>query len=123
VVTDRMNDNTSADSCQTLLKQWLGQCGKHVECSVSQQSCLPTRLLDLKNVHIDGQIRLVTSKDIVEKVRYVTLSHCWGGNVPFQLRENTMERMMSGFALSELPKTFRDAVAVARWAYGESPPI
>lgn len=123
MVSDKMNDNTSADGCQMLLKHWLAQCGKHLDCSVSQQSFLPTRLLDLENVHVDGQVRLVISRDIVKKVRYVTLSHCWGGDVPFQLRETTMERMMSGFALREMPKTFQDAVAVARWVDGKFPPI
>lgn len=115
-----MNDNTSSEGCQQLLKQWLGQCENHVECALSQRSFLPTRLLDLKSVDVDAQIRLVITAEIAEQVHYVTLSHCWGGDVPFQLRQNTLEKMMTGFSITEMPQTFRDAIAVARWANGES---
>ena len=60
------------------------------------------------------------SRDLEPGSRYVTLSHCWGEKVPFQLRSETMKYMMEGFKVDEMPKTFQDAVAVARWADGKA---
>ncbi|KAF1918219.1 heterokaryon incompatibility protein-domain-containing protein [Ampelomyces quisqualis] len=116
----RPNANTSADSSQLMLNEWLEQCSKHDTCSAQEPTFLPTRLLDLGDVDTNGQARLVLSENLDMRTRYVTLSHCWGGDVPFQLRADTeldtMKMMMRGFPVSEMPKTFRDAVAVARWA-------
>ncbi|KAH7390478.1 heterokaryon incompatibility protein-domain-containing protein [Pyrenochaeta sp. MPI-SDFR-AT-0127] len=115
VVTSRVNDNTAAAGCQSILKEWLNHCSGHSDCGMQQQSFLPTRLLDLGDVDSKGQVRLVLSQDLDHATRYVTLSHCWGGNVPFQLRDETMQKMVNGFGLEELPKTFQQAILVARW--------
>jgi hypothetical protein len=105
-----------------MLKTWLKECGDNHTCILKEQSFLPTRLLDLNDVDTTGQIRLVLSQDIDSRARYVTLSHCWGGDVPFQLREETREKMIRGFDVEEMPKTFRDAITVARWADGKFDP-
>ena len=110
-----------------MLNEWLERCNKHDTCSTQNQMFLPTRLLDLGEVDAKGQARLVLSENLDKRTRYVTLSHCWGGNVPFQLRAdaeiNNMNTMMEGFPVDDMPKTFRDAVAVARWAGGEQSSI
>ncbi|KAF2829178.1 HET-domain-containing protein [Ophiobolus disseminans] len=115
-VMRRHSDNTAAAGSQAVVKSWLSQCEGHDDCAPRQQSFFPTRLLDIGDVDTTGQVRLVISKDLDETVRYVTLSHCWGDNVPFQLREETQEYMLEGFKVLDMPKTFRDAIAVARWA-------
>ncbi|RDW75138.1 hypothetical protein BP6252_06280 [Coleophoma cylindrospora] len=61
--------------------------------------------------HIKGAIQ--------SKPRYVALSHCWGETDPDRrpshctTREN-LETRQKGFRLSELPKTFRDAITITR---------
>jgi hypothetical protein len=104
------------------VKDWLSQCNDHAACSSQRQPFLPTRLLDLNDFDTSGEARLVVSKDLDRTTPYVTLSHCWGQNVPFQLRDENMEAMMHGFKVSKMPKTFQDAIAVARWANSKYSP-
>jgi hypothetical protein len=84
----------------------------HVACSgFSQDHTLPTRLLDLGD-----DIRLVESSslDTSFQIRYVALSHCWGGSQPTVTIKQTLEARKQGIALSSLTRTFQDAVWVAR---------
>lgn len=57
--------------------------------------------------------------DLAEKIEYMTLSHCWGSwgakANPVLTLSNLSSRQTDGIALSELPKTFRDAVEIASW--------
>jgi Heterokaryon incompatibility protein (HET) len=51
---------------------------------------------------------------------YIALSHCWGtptgpgGTIPLKTTLNNLESHQKGILLRELPKTFRDAVDIAR---------
>jgi hypothetical protein len=44
---------------------------------------------------------------------YMTVSHCWGGEVPTTLTEKTMDFLKAGLVMQDLPKTFTDAVRIA----------
>jgi hypothetical protein len=51
--------------------------------------------------------------------KYIALSHRWGDlsfeeKIEFCTTQNNIERRLKGFSLSELPKTFQDAVKVTR---------
>ena len=46
---------------------------------------------------------------------YMTLSHCWGAAQLITLRKDNLAELRQGIQLTNLPKTFQDAVAVARW--------
>lgn len=104
-----------------MVEEWLSECSSHDCCPTNKQSFLPTRLLDLNDVG-KGQARLVLTKDIDKKSRYVTLSHCWGGDVPFQLKSEKLAELINGFMLHKLPETFRQAIEVAGWAGGKPNP-
>jgi hypothetical protein len=114
-----LNGNTGAASCQSLLESWLDQCNNHDICVIQQQPFLPTRLLDLGEVEVNGKVHLVLSANLDQMARYVTLSHCWGENVPLQLNEETKQKMFQGFDYNSMPRTFQDAIQVARWANGQ----
>lgn len=76
----------------------------------------PNRLLDLSNADSvgSGTIRLIeTSKELM-RGPYVTLSHCWGGAVDTKLTSLRLEEFFQGLSVKDLPKTFREAVSVAR---------
>ena len=49
--------------------------------------------------------------------RYLALSHCWGGIAPVVLTSNNKDTLKAGIKLSELPKTFQHAVALARFVH------
>jgi hypothetical protein len=119
-MTSRLNDNTASEICQNTLKMWLEQCDGHDVCGAGTHSFLPTRLLDLSNVETESKVRLVLSSELDQTTRYVTLSHCWGGEVPIRLTDATKHELEGGYKLQNMPPTFRDAITVARWAGGKS---
>jgi hypothetical protein len=117
-VTSRFDENTAV-SCHGVFQSWLDQCNNHDTCAVQEQSFLPTRLLDLGDFELSGKVRLILSANLGQSTRYVTLSHCWGGDVPLQLNEGTKKELFHGIDHNKMPKTFHDAIQVARWANGQ----
>jgi len=115
----RNNDDMYSDASRVLLKSWLNDCeSSHDVCTYTGQDFLPTRLLDLEDVDTKQIVRVVLSSELKKNTRYVTLSHCWGANVPFQLTTDSIAMMREGFDVAKLPPTFQDAIDVARWADG-----
>ncbi len=108
-----------------LLDSWLGRCEyHHDQCAKSlagdyidgfypfeTDAELPSRVLDIDT----DTIRLVETQPGARGY-YVTLSHCWGPaefHPPKTTRANFNDRL-KGMQLGSLPKTFRDAVKIAR---------
>lgn len=95
------------------------------ECTNSHKFCLsptvqrdgqwyPTRLLDLYNGDDGGsRARLVETQEVEPLGPYITLSHCWGNrkDVPELTEQN---RSQFKIEIPSVPKTFKDAIAVAR---------
>ncbi|TVY89551.1 hypothetical protein LAWI1_G003742 [Lachnellula willkommii] len=102
------------------LQNWIGLCDKHHACMRWARlngvpRSVPSRLLDMDLASDPPRIRLVTCDEIAEnEPRYATLSHCWGGNSPFRLLQSNLEEMKSGIPFREFPKTFQEAIFVAR---------
>ncbi|KAK4221317.1 hypothetical protein QBC38DRAFT_522721 [Podospora fimiseda] len=99
----------------------------HPECgstSAGSEYFLPTRLLDLGNdsLAMRDDIRLVESGTINcagGPEPYPLLSHCCGpprlGNEPLKTTKTNLEQHKKGISFNnDLPKTFRDAVQLAR---------
>ncbi|KAI0099105.1 heterokaryon incompatibility protein-domain-containing protein [Nemania sp. FL0031] len=99
----------------TLVRNWTEDCRlNHLDCNAPDPgipSLVPARVLDLSHVHLTGQLRLLCTDNIAGK--YITLSHSWGGHQPAKTLESNLAARCAGFPLSELPLTFRDAIAVA----------
>lgn len=91
--------------------EWLRDCVEnHSDCPRSSISTLPTRVL-----YVDpdsNKLRL----DITDAKRgnYVALSHCWGSIMPLKLTASTLNLYASGISMETLPKTFQDAVIIAK---------
>jgi hypothetical protein len=110
----------------TLLRFWLRQCDEeHAECKQAQAklvTTLPTRLLYVGNPgdreYEPDRVRLIRAREATTR-QYVALSHCWG-QLPkeeqkkFCTTPDNIRRRLQGFSISELPKTFQDAVTVTR---------
>ncbi|KAH6625898.1 heterokaryon incompatibility protein-domain-containing protein [Boeremia exigua] len=105
-----------------LLRAWLQQCDKTHRCNErSTDMVFPTRVLDVDGLqyatHEPGWIRLI---DAAEKTTntYFALSHCWGNVSNVQQSYSTtldnLQQRKRGFHVSELPKTFQDAIKVVR---------
>jgi hypothetical protein len=74
---------------------------------------LPTRLLDVGCADA-SVIQLVETGDYPRDTSYCALSHCWGDSQPLRLTRTTATSLKTGIQLTELPKTFRDTIYVAR---------
>ncbi|CAH0049018.1 unnamed protein product [Clonostachys solani] len=101
-----------------LLSNWYRAChSSHSRCihhMARGAYWLPSRVLDIGNKH-DKHWRLaVPSQDHVANAPYVTLSYRWGHNPNFQLLRSTFDQFRREQQISELPKTFQDAIVVTR---------
>ena len=70
--------------------------------------------------HADPEVLCLRLPKENEAVKYTALSHRWGVHPPsktdprFCTTDDNVDARLNGFTLSELPKTFRDAVRVTR---------
>ncbi|OAP60250.1 hypothetical protein AYL99_05252 [Fonsecaea erecta] len=102
-----------------ILRQWLGDCDRdHRECE-SELPFWPTRVIDVGNKDVPG-LRLVEhSLAQHQRSTYVAVSHCWGSPTEEEKRKfcttrDNLQDRLKGFSMSELPKTFQDAIQVTR---------
>jgi hypothetical protein len=91
--------------------QWLEDCKAHEECKGS--GYLPTRLIDASRFPA-GNLRLCNGKNLPNDTKYLTLSHCWGGNLSLRLLKSNLSAMERAISFKKLPKTFQDAVKVVQ---------
>lgn len=76
---------------------------------------LPTRVIDVDPDSSSTDIRLMESKG--RQARYIALSHRWGGSETPTTTSSTLNHRIAGINLNDLPKTFQDAVKIARFLY------
>lgn len=70
-------------------------------------------MLDVGTVG-DPQLHLIETDLASDAQPYATLSHCWGQVEFMKLKKDNFRDMVQSITISELPKTFRDAVVVTR---------
>lgn len=80
-------------------------------------SWLPTRLIDVYSLRATGRVKLIHRNEILPirsstETRYVTLSHIWGSHKFLTLMGSNIEDLRSGFSVSGLPETFKQAMQV-----------
>ncbi|KAF7948818.1 hypothetical protein EAE96_008005 [Botrytis aclada] len=109
-------DTTMSDAALAQASKWYHECLlKHTTCtnSLASKYHMPTRLLrideDEKNVRL-----VVTKEEVVQDSRYSTLSHCWGNDDILKLTMSNLESFKAAISLERLPKTFIEAIFVAR---------
>ncbi|TGO24180.1 hypothetical protein BPAE_0109g00080 [Botrytis paeoniae] len=104
------------DAALAQASKWYRECLlKHTTCNTSPASkCLmPTRLLRIDED--EKYVRLVvTKKEVVQDSHYSTLSHCWGNSDILKLTISNLESFKASISLERLPKTFIEAISVAR---------
>jgi hypothetical protein len=95
--------NRRLDECRAL----------HPNCNIGRVTAwLPTRLVA---IGAPGQPpHLVLGQSIPTESVYVTLSHCWGVRRTIELRQDLLAAFFQEIPLVDIPKTYRDAMDVAR---------
>lgn len=76
------------------------------------KSPLPSQVVDVgsENPPVDPFV-FVTDGEIGE---WITLSHCWGGQMPITTTTSNLDERRKAISLDELPPKFRDAIFLAR---------
>ncbi|KAF2212744.1 hypothetical protein CERZMDRAFT_12598, partial [Cercospora zeae-maydis SCOH1-5] len=104
------------------IRAWTRECDlEHHDCSHqvrmlhgTSSTKAPTRLLDVRPSEDLVMIRLCESAELASDLEYVTLSHCWGLQLPARLLKDNYPDMKSSIAIAMLPQTFRDAIHFTR---------
>jgi Heterokaryon incompatibility protein (HET) len=116
----RLSGTTKSQASLDQVRNWLQNCQlHHAQCNSPRHEMraerrLPTRLLDSGIGSDQSTIRLVSSSALDAAVPYIALSHCWGGQCGMQLTGRSAAPLAHGIQVSTLPKTFFDAVSVAK---------
>jgi hypothetical protein len=112
----RLPEYGSSTQC-ALLRAWLHRCDESHECRSTIAVAMPSRLLDVGPANTDTLRLCCSNKN--KTLTYVALSHCWGVPTEAEKRafcttDENIKARQDGFDVSELPKTFRDAIRVAQ---------
>ena len=98
-----------------LARQWLDRClALHDNCINPAQPSppLPTRIIDVGVEGCASVIKLVSSAG--RKGPYITLSHVWGRQLNLITTTTSFDEWSNRIAVESLPRTFQDAVSIAR---------
>lgn len=115
VLPRRLGNSPASEGNISLARSWIKICGEnHSSCRLSTSRPLPTRVLDLGTKTQTKDVFLYIS-DIHETGEYAALSYVWGSRLPLRTTMANLETHRKGIGIDQLPKTFRDAVTVARF--------
>jgi len=99
---------------------WVAEClqecqnDHHQSCGWATPSTMPTRVIHFPRTD-SNRARVVDTANGASHP-YIALSYCWGGaeRNKLQTTRGSLADRQRGFSISELPRTIRDAVTVAR---------
>ncbi|MCJ1455642.1 hypothetical protein MMC28_005997 [Mycoblastus sanguinarius] len=117
LVSPRMTKSTRSEATFALARKWICGClSKHTLCCVDSGLTFvpPTRVIDVGPPDGSRDPRLYITSAEDQNMRYMTLSHCWGGAKILTLTHELYEQMLSGFPMTVLPQSFQDAIEVCR---------
>ncbi|KAF2465673.1 HET-domain-containing protein [Lindgomyces ingoldianus] len=119
-MTMELGPSTDDPKTWDMINSWLGDClENHTNCpgSVSLVKYLPTRLLSIDDAGDNKTFRLVLGSECPPNSQYMTLSHCWGtkpAELRLRLLKSTLEQLRAEQSIDALPKTFEDAMTIAK---------
>ena len=109
---NHLEPRTSTIDALPLCKHWFQECGRsHEVCKKGLKYVLPTRMIDLSGK--EPRIRL--AEELETHVEYAALSHCWGSLEFLRLTTKTFGSFRQRIPFEALPKTFQDAIYIARY--------
>ncbi|KAK8103006.1 HET-domain-containing protein [Apiospora sp. TS-2023a] len=108
---DIMDTDFSEVESLDMVKKWLHECSEgHGDCHSKVRHTAPTRLVWIGS----KDIKLVLTNKGEQTQPYAALSYCWGLEPFTMLTSETFDTFTNAMRDSEFPKTFRDAIHVAR---------
>lgn len=105
----RIASDPKDESCVSLARRWIATClSSHLRCTQPTNQSSPTRLLNIK----DSDPFLVPGRD--RNLSYATLSYCWGSYRQSTTTTSNVESHEHAISMATLPKSFQDAIWLAR---------
>lgn len=80
---------------------------------IGKGNFVPTRLVEVRQLKANTRekaVRVVSTKDLLIKPPYLTLSHRWGGNPQLRLLTTNNKSMHERIAWNTIPRTYADAL-------------
>lgn len=99
------------------MKEWVRSCDSTHQCYQEYTGLLPTRLLDVGDNESQAVRLHEYGRDYSGSEAYIALSHRWGSpqqHAQFCTYKSNIEEFGRGIDVSDLPKTFQDAVKITR---------
>jgi hypothetical protein len=93
-------------------KDWMNECLHNHDHGSSQFAARPSRLLAVGTADGSEPVRIVDDPD--PGVQYLTLSYCWGKTGTLCTTAETFGTFRTSIPWERLPKTFQDAIQIAR---------
>ncbi|KAL8941990.1 MAG: hypothetical protein Q9216_001923 [Gyalolechia sp. 2 TL-2023] len=90
---------------------------QHVKCNISRptlQPFYPSRLVEILTQGEATNLRICLTGDDVPTGPYMTLSHRWGTASFLKLTLSNLADLVKGFSVTDLPRTFQDAISVVK---------
>jgi Heterokaryon incompatibility protein (HET) len=109
--------STGSAACISLAQGWLRDCElHHRRCRPpeSPKPILPTRLIYVGGSISSIELRLHETSSNETGIRYLALSHCWGGAVTCMLTLDNYDHMLRHIRGEDLLRNFQDAVFFTR---------
>ncbi|KAH7327167.1 heterokaryon incompatibility protein-domain-containing protein [Rhexocercosporidium sp. MPI-PUGE-AT-0058] len=108
-----LSSHSGSEECYDFLRTRTALClSGHQSCQTAKTS-LPTRVLDV-DLHGTQDVKLYEPRAVEETGRYIALSHCWGGHEIIKTTSANLTIMKKNINWDALPRTFQDAIKVAR---------
>jgi hypothetical protein len=108
-----MKEHESCKKKATLANIWSSD-NMHIVRDLDHDDRMPRRLLWIDPGTGSEHLNLVEVGKTTEEIPYLALSHRWGAGNTLKTTSANIDQMKAGIWLSDLPKTFRDAVEVTR---------
>lgn len=103
--------NTGSTQSWATVAQWLQECNLHHRCLAHIDKCwYPTRLVERTS---EKTFRVIRSEFATPGRGYITLSHQWGDKAFLKLTQDQLPAFERGLPITELRKTFQEALLVA----------
>lgn len=93
-------------------RKWLRDCVQNHDSCRRMSDVMPTRLLELMPTGTSIKLRVLESDGL--SVDYAALSHCWGTAGTLKTTTENIQSMRNDIPVSNLPKTFQDAVRLCQ---------
>lgn len=113
ISTELPEGRTDSETTFKLIKHWLQECdAQHPMCKIPEIShWLPSRLIYIGTNELPA---LQLCESAPPGSPYASLSHCWGDYTPLKLLLSNFVTFKQQLPDAELPRTFHDAISVAR---------